>query len=64
MDDGFVDAYSKKTGKKVRVPAHFIGHPVLGKPFNKTPRQKAADAQAEDSATTTKAPAAGTQNKE
>jgi hypothetical protein len=59
MDDGFVDAYSKRTGKKVRVPGHFIGHPVLGKGFNKTPRQKAADSQAEDSATTTKAPASG-----
>ncbi len=59
MDDGFVDAYSKRTGKKVRIPAHFLGHPVLGKPFNKTPRQKAADTEAEQSAARTKAPASG-----
>jgi hypothetical protein len=63
MDDGFVDAYSKRTGKKVRIPAHFLGHPVLGKGFNKTPRQKAADAQASDQATTD-APASGDKTKE
>jgi hypothetical protein len=62
MDDGFVDAYSKRTGKKVRVPEHFLGHPVLGKGFNKTPRQKAADTQAGDSAPT--APTSGDKTKE
>lgn len=49
-----VAAYRKDTGEKVYVPEHWIGHPRLGKPFNKTPRQKAADAQKTD-----KAPAAG-----
>lgn len=63
MDDGFVDAYSKRTGKKVRIPEHFLGHPVLGKGFNKTPRQKAADAQA-TSATGTDTPASGDKTKE
>jgi hypothetical protein len=38
----FVYAYRKDTGEKVRIPAHWFGT-SLGKPFNKTPRQKAAD---------------------
>ena len=58
--DGFVDVYVKATGAKQRVPAHFIGHPVLGRPFSKTPRQQAADTKAAK-ATPTEAPAAGDQ---
>lgn len=38
----FVDAYRKDTGQKVRIPAHWFGS-SLGKPFRKTPLQKATD---------------------
>lgn len=44
-----VDAYDTRTGENLqhRVPAHFIGHPVLGEHLSKTTRQKAADAAQE-----------------
>ncbi|MBE7701267.1 hypothetical protein H9623_13280 [Oerskovia sp. Sa1BUA8] len=42
-----IDAYRKDTGAKTQIPAHWIGHPVLGKPFSKTPRQKAEDQAAQ-----------------
>jgi hypothetical protein len=53
-----IDAYRKDTGEKVRIPEHFLGHPVLGEPFQKTrPRPTATegaddapDTPAEDSA--------------
>lgn len=57
-----VNVYRKSDGKKVLVPEHWIGHPVLGKPFRKTPLQRAADQKVEDdkpSTDTTKTPAAG-----
>lgn len=38
--------YSKKTGKKHRIPAHWVRHPVLGAGFETTPRQRDADAKA------------------
>lgn len=38
----FVDAYSKKTGKKHVVPEHFLDHRVLGKDLARTPRSAAA----------------------
>lgn len=38
-----IDAYRKDTGEKVRIPEHWIGHPTLGKPFSKTPAQRARD---------------------
>lgn len=53
-----IDAYRKDTGRKVRIPSHWIGHPQLGKPFSKTPSQKARD-----TTTTEKAPAAGDKEK-
>lgn len=40
--DGFVSAYSKTTGKKQRVPEHWIGHPVLGRNLALTPSAIAA----------------------
>ena len=53
-----VKVYRKDTGEIVRVPAHFMDHPVLSEPFRKTPSQKtkdleraaAADAEVEQAA--------------
>lgn len=72
--DGFVDVYVRATGAKQRVPAAWLTHPVLGRPFSRTPRQRAADKPATKAtpagapattkatkATTEKAPAAGDQ---
>lgn len=56
-----IDAYRKSDGRKVRVPAHWIGHqsPALDR-FSKTPRQKAAEAKkASAKPATTETPAAG-----
>lgn len=39
----FVDVYAKATGQKHRVPAHWMTHPTLSKPFRKTPKQRATD---------------------
>lgn len=39
-----VKAYRKDTGEIVRVPAHWLEHPELGKPFRKTPLQKSSEA--------------------
>jgi len=33
-------AYRSRDGKKVRIPEHWLGHKVLGKPFRKTPPTK------------------------
>lgn len=49
----FVDAYSTATGRKQRVPAHYLDHPVLGKGLAKTPRIKAREKAAETPADTT-----------
>jgi hypothetical protein len=35
--------YRKDTGEIVHVPEHFMDHPVLSKPFRKTPKQRARD---------------------
>lgn len=51
MDDRFVDAYDKKTGDRCRVPAHWLDHPTLGKPFRKTPKPHTGGAAAAPSAT-------------
>ena len=40
-----VEAYRKSTGAKVTIPRHWLDHPRLGRPFSKTPRQRAADNQ-------------------
>lgn len=45
MYDGFVWAYSRRTGRKKRVPAHHIGHPTLGKAWRLTPLQRVRDAE-------------------
>lgn len=44
MDDRFVDVYSRKTGRKHRVPAHFMENPRLAAPFRKTPKQRNTEA--------------------
>jgi hypothetical protein len=59
---GFVSAYRKDTGEKVRIPAHWLGHKTLGRAFNKTPRQRASDNASDDggkSSSTSSTPAAG-----
>jgi len=33
----FIDAYDTRTGKRVAVPDHWIGHPVLGRGYALTP---------------------------
>lgn len=38
-----IKVYRKDTGEIVRVPEHWMGHPVLSKPFRKTPTQKARE---------------------
>ena len=39
----FVDAYSKSTGRKHRVPAHFFDIQSLSRNLSKTPTQKARE---------------------
>ncbi|WP_435744903.1 hypothetical protein [Nocardioides sp. SYSU DS0663] len=69
---GFINVYSRATGEKHRVPKHFMDHPTLKKPFRLTPKQRATDDAAAESATpatdvatatsatpTTETPAAG-----
>lgn len=46
MDPNFVPAYRIDTGEKVRIPAHWLDHPVLGKPFRLTPKASATRAVA------------------
>lgn len=41
-DPRFVTAYSTATGRKQRVPAHWIGHPVLGKGLKVAPSAEQA----------------------
>ena len=40
---GFVDAYSKATGEKARVPARWLDNPRLSKNLRKTPLQRVAE---------------------
>jgi hypothetical protein len=47
-----INAYRKDTGEKVVIPEHWLDHDVLSKPFNKTPRQRAADMKKATPATT------------
>lgn len=42
---GFVEAYVSATGEKIRVPEHWIDHPVLWQGLRKTPRTAAAKRQ-------------------
>lgn len=39
----FIDVYSKATGRKHRVPEHYMDNPVLARPFRKTPKTRAAE---------------------
>jgi hypothetical protein len=43
MSDRFVNAYDKDTGVKHRIPAHWLTHPTLSRPWRKTPKQRATD---------------------
>lgn len=43
VDDGFVTVSAKATGKKQRVPRHWLGVPSIAEQFKKTPRQRKAD---------------------
>jgi hypothetical protein len=47
MQEDFVEVYSKTTGAKQMVPAHFLGHPVLGKDFAPTDSGRAVLALAD-----------------
>jgi hypothetical protein len=47
----FVDVYSRATGRKHRVPAHYLDNPVLSQQFRKTPKASAAETRATGSAT-------------
>lgn len=51
QDTRFVDVYSKATGARHRVPAHWMDHPTLGKPFRKTPLPHTGGAAAAETAT-------------
>lgn len=65
----FVDAYSKNTGRKHRVPDYFVGHEVLGRDLQKTPpksertapkaSKKASPSGKAATTRTTETPAAG-----
>jgi len=46
----FVPAWSKKTGEKHRIPARWLDHPTLGKPFTTTEPTGTADAAPVDGA--------------
>lgn len=39
----FVDAYAISTGRKQRIPRHWLDDPVLGRDFRKTPSQRELD---------------------
>ena len=43
ITDGFIDVYRSDTGEKTQVPAHYMDHPILSKPFRKTPKQRAEE---------------------
>lgn len=43
----FVNAYDKRTGEKVTVPAHWFDFPGLCRNLSKTPRQKAEEKSVE-----------------
>ncbi len=48
-----INVYRKDNGAKVRVPAHWMDHPTLSKPFRKTPSQKAREAAQQTSSSRT-----------
>lgn len=50
----FVWAYSSTTGRKARIPAHWLEHKTLSKGWRKTPLQKAADTKTPATGDTTK----------
>lgn len=39
----FADAYAISTGRKQRIPRHWLDDPVLGRDFRKTPSQRELD---------------------
>ncbi|MCL8026312.1 hypothetical protein [Nocardioides bruguierae] len=64
MAADFIWVYRKDNGEKQRVPAHWMDHRVLSRPFRKTPKTRAAEQQPESTTSSTPtstddAPAAG-----
>lgn len=60
----FVTAYRRRDGRRVTVPAHWLDHPKLGKPYQKTaPRRPAGESKTTAPVVET-APAAGDAEKE
>jgi hypothetical protein len=62
FDGTFVEAVNQN-GEKQTVPAEWLEHPVLGKPFSKTPRQR-ADEKTRGTTSSDKTPANGDNPKE
>ena len=55
-----IKVYRKDNGQIVRVPEHYMEHPILRKPFNKTLAQKNREAAAEAASPKTPSERAGT----
>lgn len=55
----FIEAVAKSTGRKQRIPAAWLDHPVLGEDFRQTPRQTARKATTPTVTTQPEAPADG-----
>ena len=60
---GFIEVYVSATGEKVRVPEHWVNHPVLWRGFRKTPRTVAVEGQNQEVTTTNAAQPADTERK-
>lgn len=45
MSDALITVYSRRTGLKHRVPAHYLDHPVLSKQWRKTPKTREVEAR-------------------
>lgn len=48
--EGFVEVVVKETGEKQWVPAHYMEHPVLSRPFELPPSAKASEGKLEEPA--------------
>ncbi len=48
MSTKFVEVYATETGRKQRVPEHFLTHPILSRGLSLTPRETAASDHASD----------------
>jgi len=50
MSSKFVEVYATATGRKQRVPEHFLTDPILSKGISLTPRERAASDHTSDDA--------------